>query len=345
MILAGGAINSPQLLKLSGIGPAARSWPRTASRSSPTGRASAPISPTIWKSTSRSPATQPITLYSSLGLLPKAHDRRALAAAPDGARRHQPFRELRLHPQRGPACAGPTCSTISCRPPSPTTARIWPTGTGSRPMSARCARRAGAASRCARPTRATSRRIRFNYMSHPDDWTEMRAAVRLTREIFAQPAFAPYRGEEIEPGAGVTSDDAHRRLHPRAGSRAPIIPAPPAAWARADDPLRGRRTGHPGDRRRGPAGGRFARSCRPSPPATSTRRRSCWPRRPPTTSAAGPRCRRPTHRSIRRGIGRWRSVDCAGAGAHPARGAPACHSGPAECSRAPGAAGPLLTRS
>ena len=26
-------------------------------------------------------------------------------------------------------------------------------------------------------------RIRFNYMSHPDDWTEMRACVRLTREI------------------------------------------------------------------------------------------------------------------------------------------------------------------
>ena len=39
-------------------------------------------------------------------------------------------------------------------------------------------------------------RIRFNYMSHPDDWTEMRAAVRLTREIFAAPAFDPYRGEE-----------------------------------------------------------------------------------------------------------------------------------------------------
>ena len=41
-------------------------------------------------------------------------------------------------------------------------------------------------------------------MSHPDDWTEMRAAVRLTREIFAQPAFAPFRGDEIEPGAEVT---------------------------------------------------------------------------------------------------------------------------------------------
>lgn len=50
--------------------------------------------------------------------------------------------------------------------------------------------------------------IRFNYMSHPDDWEEMRACVRLTREIFQQPAFDPYRGREIQPGADVTSDAA-----------------------------------------------------------------------------------------------------------------------------------------
>ncbi|WP_413990288.1 choline dehydrogenase [Labrys okinawensis] len=50
--------------------------------------------------------------------------------------------------------------------------------------------------------------IRFNYMSHPDDWTEMRACVRLTREIFQQKAFEPYRGREIQPGPDVTSDEA-----------------------------------------------------------------------------------------------------------------------------------------
>ena len=49
--------------------------------------------------------------------------------------------------------------------------------------------------------------IRFNYMSHPDDWAEMRAGVRLTREIFAQSAFDPFRGEEIAPGTDVVSDD------------------------------------------------------------------------------------------------------------------------------------------
>ena len=50
--------------------------------------------------------------------------------------------------------------------------------------------------------------IRFNYMSHPDDWAEMRACVRLTREIFQQPAFAGWRGREIQPGADCTSDEA-----------------------------------------------------------------------------------------------------------------------------------------
>ena len=50
-------------------------------------------------------------------------------------------------------------------------------------------------------------RIFFNYMSQPEDWEEMRACVRLTREIFAQPAFDRYRGREIQPGAGVQTDE------------------------------------------------------------------------------------------------------------------------------------------
>lgn len=50
--------------------------------------------------------------------------------------------------------------------------------------------------------------ILFNYMSHPDDWADFRKAIRLTREIFAQDAFAPYRGREIQPGEHVQSDDA-----------------------------------------------------------------------------------------------------------------------------------------
>jgi choline dehydrogenase len=48
--------------------------------------------------------------------------------------------------------------------------------------------------------------IRFNYMSRPEDWAEMRACVRLTREIFGQHAFDRYRAREIQPGEHVTSD-------------------------------------------------------------------------------------------------------------------------------------------
>ncbi len=50
-------------------------------------------------------------------------------------------------------------------------------------------------------------RIRFNYLSPPDDVTEFRACVRLTREVFAQAAFDPYRGREIEPGKDVQTDE------------------------------------------------------------------------------------------------------------------------------------------
>jgi len=50
-------------------------------------------------------------------------------------------------------------------------------------------------------------KILFNYMSHPDDWAEMRACVRLTREIFSQQSFDRYRGREIQPGDAVQTDE------------------------------------------------------------------------------------------------------------------------------------------
>ncbi|KQZ94161.1 choline dehydrogenase [Mesorhizobium sp. Root157] len=49
--------------------------------------------------------------------------------------------------------------------------------------------------------------IRFNYMSHADDWADFRHCIRLTREIFAQAAFDPFRGQELSPGANIRSDD------------------------------------------------------------------------------------------------------------------------------------------
>ncbi|CAG9417467.1 TPA: choline dehydrogenase [Providencia alcalifaciens] len=49
--------------------------------------------------------------------------------------------------------------------------------------------------------------ILFNYMSCEQDWEEFRAAIRITREIMAQPALDPYRGEEISPGKHIVTDE------------------------------------------------------------------------------------------------------------------------------------------
>jgi choline dehydrogenase len=49
-------------------------------------------------------------------------------------------------------------------------------------------------------------RIVFNYMSTEQDWEDFRRCIRLTREIFAQEAFKPFIKDEIQPGAAVQSD-------------------------------------------------------------------------------------------------------------------------------------------
>ena len=57
-------------------------------------------------------------------------------------------------------------------------------------------------------------RILFNYLGTEGDRREMRDGIRLTREIFAQKAFDPFRGVELSPGPTVTTDadiDAHLR--------------------------------------------------------------------------------------------------------------------------------------
>mgnify|MGYP000061727101 CR=1 FL=1 len=51
-------------------------------------------------------------------------------------------------------------------------------------------------------------KILFNYMSEASDWEDFRTCIRLTREIFGQEAFSPYRGKEIQPGIDCQSDDA-----------------------------------------------------------------------------------------------------------------------------------------
>jgi choline dehydrogenase len=49
--------------------------------------------------------------------------------------------------------------------------------------------------------------ITFNYLQHQDDIQGFRDCVRLTREIINQPALDQYRGEEIQPGMHVQSDE------------------------------------------------------------------------------------------------------------------------------------------
>jgi choline dehydrogenase len=77
--------------------------------------------------------------------------------------------------------------------------------------------------------------IRFNYMSHADDWADFRHCIRLTREIFGQAAFDPYRGRELSPGAHVQSDDeldAFIREH----AESAYHPCGTCRMGRADDP-------------------------------------------------------------------------------------------------------------
>ena len=47
----------------------------------------------------------------------------------------------------------------------------------------------------------------FNYLDCEEDWDGLRTTVQLTRQIFQQPAFDAYRGRELFPGAEVTTDD------------------------------------------------------------------------------------------------------------------------------------------
>lgn len=79
-------------------------------------------------------------------------------------------------------------------------------------------------------------KILFNYMSTEEDWVDFRHCIRLTREIFAQPAFDPFRGKEIQPGADVQSDDeldAFIREH----AESAYHPCGTCKIGRVDDPM------------------------------------------------------------------------------------------------------------
>ena len=86
------------------------------------------------------------------------------------------------------------------------------------------------------PESTTPPKIQFNYMTHPDDWTEFRQCIRLAREILHQPAMDAYRGAEIQPGAHITSDEAIDAFI-RAHAESAYHPCGTCRMGRNDDPL------------------------------------------------------------------------------------------------------------
>ena len=206
VILCGGPINSPQLLKLSGVGPAAElgafGIDVVANR------------PGVGENlqdhlefTFQVASKQPITLFSHTGFI-----RRALIGAEWllrgkglGASNHFEaggfirsragvrYPDIQFHFL--PMAVAYDGSTLARE--HGFQAHVGPMRSKSRGWV-----------RLKSPDPAEPPMIQFNYMSHSEDWTEMRSCVRLTREIFAQAAFDRYRGREIQPGTKCVSDEA-----------------------------------------------------------------------------------------------------------------------------------------
>jgi choline dehydrogenase len=88
--------------------------------------------------------------------------------------------------------------------------------------------------RSARPEDAPV--IRFNYMSHPEDWEDFRTCIRLTREIFGQEAMRPHVKAELQPGPEVQTDadlDDFLRAHVESAYH----PCGTCRMGRASDPM------------------------------------------------------------------------------------------------------------
>ena len=83
---------------------------------------------------------------------------------------------------------------------------------------------------------AADPKILFNYMSHEKDWADFRKCIRLTREIFAQDAFKPFVKHEIQPGEAVQSDDALNDFI-RDHVESAYHPCGTCKMGRADDPM------------------------------------------------------------------------------------------------------------
>ncbi len=79
-------------------------------------------------------------------------------------------------------------------------------------------------------------KIVFNYMSEAQDWEDFRTCIQLTREVFAQQAFKPFVKHEIQPGSDVQSDaelDAFIAEH----AESAYHPCGTCKMGRVDDPM------------------------------------------------------------------------------------------------------------
>jgi choline dehydrogenase len=205
VIVSTGSINSPKLLKLSGVGPAAE----LREHGIPVVHNLPGVGENLQDHLEfyfQVACTQPVTLYSSMGLFARAMIGARWILFKDGlgatnhfetggfikSRPDVPYPDIQYHFL--PLAV--TYDGSSLANEHGFQAHVGPMRSKSRGhvrLSSKDAREAP--------------KIRFNYLSHPDDMTEFRAGLRLTRKIFAQAAFDPYRGREIQPGAGVTTDE------------------------------------------------------------------------------------------------------------------------------------------
>ncbi len=205
VILSAGAINSPQLLKLSGVGPAAelrRHGIEVVHEAPGVGENLQDHLEFYFQVASK----QPITLYAKTGLFSRAMIglNWLMRDHGDGATNHFEaggFIRSRAGVEHPDIQYHFLPLAVSYDGASLASEHGFQAHVG--PLRSRS--RGAITLRSADPHEAP--KIRFDYMSHPDDWTEMRACVRLTREIFAQRAFDPYRGREIQPGAAIDSDE------------------------------------------------------------------------------------------------------------------------------------------
>jgi len=205
LILAAGSINSPQLLKLSGIGPALE----LANHGIPVVRNLAGVGENLQDHLEfyfQVACKEPITLYSAMNPIAKGLIGARWLLRHDGLGATNHFESCGFIRSR----AGITYPDIqyhflpmavSYDGSNQATQHGYQAHVG--PMRSKSRGWVRLASADARE----APRIQFNYMSHADDWIEARACVRLTREIFAQRAFDRYRGEELQPGAAVQSDE------------------------------------------------------------------------------------------------------------------------------------------